>query len=315
MDDLERISEVMLVTRQARQLLPVLEEISSRSEFPTRPVEFAHGLCFDTRMELESIAALAERLPQSVVCDTAAQALLVPQGGPPKGVLERPGDVIRNLSTNNSWLTLLNVEDDPAYAELMDTALDQVELGMRERIGEMCQRAGFILTSSPRSVTPVHFDIEHSLLMQVSGSKRVSIGRFESEEAHRHEVDRYFDGSHGRIESMPQELVSIDLEPGTGVFIPSLVPHWVHNDPAVSISITLTFFTAASLRDSRIEDLNSRLRRLHLSPRPPGTSAVADIVKTAAIGALRIGGHLRSGAAQARARRRVDSRAERTKAS
>ena len=142
-------------------------------------------------MQLEAIADLAERLPQSVVCDTAAQALLVPRGGPPKGVLDRPGDVIRSLSSNNSWLTLLNVEDDPAYAEMMDAALDQVELGMRAREGEMRQRAAFVLTSSPSSVTPVHFDIEHSLLMQTSGSKRVSIGRFESEEAHRYEVDRY----------------------------------------------------------------------------------------------------------------------------
>jgi mannose-6-phosphate isomerase-like protein (cupin superfamily) len=302
------------VTHPARQLLPALEEMSSGIEFPRRPVGFSHGLCLDPRMELESIAALAERLPESVVCDTAAQALLVPRGGPPKGVLERPGDVIRNLSTNNSWLTVLNVEDDPAYAEMMDTALDQVQLGMRKREGEMRERAAFILTSSPSSVTPVHFDIEHSLLMQVSGSKRVTIGRFESEAAHRHEVDRYFDGSHGRIESMPPELVSFDLEPGTGVYIPALVPHWVHNDPAVSISITLTYFTDASLRDSRIEDFNSRLRRLHLDPRPPGKSVVADTAKTVAIGALRIGGQLRSGIARARERRGVDGGTERTNA-
>ena len=212
------------MTRPARQLPAALEELSFRSQFPTRPAEFVHGLHLDPRMHLESIADLAERLPQSVVCDTAAQALLVPRGGPPKGVLDRPGDVIRSLNSNNSWLTLLNVEDDPAYAEMMDAALDQVELGMREREGKMRQRAAFILTSSPSSVTPVHFDIEHSLLMQTSGSKRVTIGRFESEAAHRYEVDRYFDGSHGRIESMPQELMSYQLEPGTGVYIPPLVP-------------------------------------------------------------------------------------------
>jgi hypothetical protein len=278
---------------------PVLEEVSFGSEFPTRPMKFLHGLNLDPRMELESIADLAERLPQSVVFDTADQPLLVPKGGPPKGVLERPGDVIRNLDSNNSWLTLLNVEDDPAYAELMDRALDQVELGMRD---EMRQRAAFILTSSPNSVTPVHFDIEHSLLTQVSGTKKVTIGRFESEAAHRHEVDRYFDGSHGRMESIPGELMSFNLEPGTGVYIPSLVPHWVHNGPAISISITLTYFTNAALRDSRIEVLNSHLRRLHLHPRPPGMSAVADATKAAVIRAFRMPSQLRSGVATARTR-------------
>ena len=61
-----------------------------------------------------AIADLADRLPRrSVIYDTAAQPLLVPQGGPPRGALARPGDVIRNLHSANAWLTLLNVEDDP----------------------------------------------------------------------------------------------------------------------------------------------------------------------------------------------------------
>jgi hypothetical protein len=290
---------------------PTLEQIPFGEAFPKRPTEFVHRLHRDDRLELESIVDLAHRLSQSVIYDTAAQALLVPRGGPPKGVLDRPGDVIRNLSDNNSWLTLLNIEDDPTYAEMMNTALDQVEAGMCERQGEMRDRAAFIFASSPNSITPAHFDIEHSLLMQVIGSKTVSIGRFESEAAYRYEIDRYWDGSHGRIESMPQELASYHLEPGTGVYIPPLVPHWVHNDPAVSVSVTLTYFTAATLRENRIEHLNSRLRRFHLNPRPPGQSVPADVAKTAAIGTWRIAMNLRSGIAGCATRRGVAGTAER----
>lgn len=294
METLERIRRWVLEARPARQRLPALEEIPSAPGFPTRPVPFAHDLHLDPRLSIESIADLAERLPASVVHDTAAQGLLVPHGGPPKGALEEPGSVIRSLNGNSSWLTLLNVEQDPAYAALMNTALDRVELGARDREGAMRQRAAFILASSPSSVTPVHFDIEHSLLMQASGSKRVCVGRFD-DAAKRHEVDRYFDGSHGRMEFVPEELVTFDLEPGTGVYIPPVVPHWVHNDPAISISITLTYFTAATQREYRLEDLNARLRRLHLDPRPPGRSSVVDAAKTAVIGAWRIGAQLRSG--------------------
>lgn len=290
------------MTRPGHQVPPALEEISLGREFPSRPTEFTHGLHLDHRMKLESIAELAHRLPQSVVCDTASQSLLAPKGGPPKGVLDRPDDVIRNLATNKSWLTLLNAEDDPSYAEMMNTALDLVGPGRRQGGGEMRQRAAFILTSSQNSVTPVHFDIEHSLLVQVSGSKRVHIGRFETEAAHRHEIDRYFDGSHGRIESMPQELTHYDLEPGIGVYIPPLVPHWVYNGPAVSVSITLTYFTAATQRQYRIEHLNSRLRRLRLNPRPPGKSMPTDVAKTAVIDAWRMGAQLRSGIAAAKTR-------------
>src|SRR5262252_9898876 len=168
---------------------PTIGQIPFDNAFPGRSVEFIHDLHLDDRLTLASVADLADRLPRrSVIADTAAQPLLVPQGGPPRGALSRPGDVIRDLDNANAWLTLLNIEDDPAYADLMNTMLDQLEQGMTPQQGKMCKRVGFVFVSSPNSVTPAHFDIEHSLLMQVSGAKRVSFGRFESEEARRHEV-------------------------------------------------------------------------------------------------------------------------------
>jgi hypothetical protein len=291
-----------LLTRPTGQRPPTLEEIPFAGAFPDQPTEFFHGLQDDHRLSLQSIADLADRLPHSVIYDTAAQPLLVPEGGPPKGALERPGDVIRNLADANAWLTLLNVEQDPGYAALMNATLDRLEPGMRDRQGKMRNRAGFIFVSSPNSVTPVHFDIEHSLLMQVSGSKTVSVGRFDSEADCRHETDRYWDGSHGRIEAIPPQLASFPLVPGIGAYIPPLVPHWVHNGPAISISITFTYFTAASVRQNRIEHLNARLRRLHLTPRPPGQSASVDAAKAAVTGTLGFARNLGSGITAATSR-------------
>ena len=136
----------------------------------------------------------------------------------------------------------------------------------------MRNRVAFIFVSSPNSVTPVHFDIEHSLLMQVSGCKTVSIGAFESDAARRHEVDRYWDGSHGRMEAVPQELATYPLTPGGGVYIPPGTPHWVHNGPDISISVTLTYFTAATVRENRIEDFN--FATATTSSEPSNTRAV-----------------------------------------
>jgi hypothetical protein len=248
---------------------------------------------------LAAVADLADRLPrQSVIADTAAQPLLVPQGGPPRGALDRPGDVIRDLRNANAWLTLLNVEADPGMAELMNANLDQLESGMiarhGNRRGKMRKRVAFVFVSSPNSVTPVHFDIEHSLLMMVSGKKTVSIGRFESDAVRRHEFDRYWDGSHGRIENLPPEVATYTMTPGRGVYIPPGTPHWVHNGPDISLSVTLTYFTAATVRENRIEDFNSHLRRRHMKPQEPGHSAIVDTAKVCAIGALTIGQRLRS---------------------
>jgi hypothetical protein len=286
-----------LVARPVQQMSPTLREIPFGGVFPEQPTEFVHGLHQDDRLGLPAIADLADRLSGSVIYDTAAQPLLVPEGGPPKGALDHPGDVIRNLDEANAWLTLLNVEDDPDYAEMMNTTLDELEEGMLARSGKMRNRAAFIFVSSPNSVTPVHFDIEHSLLMQVRGSKTVTIGRFEDEVARRHETERYWDGSHGRIESMPPQLRPCPLTPGLGVYLPPVVPHWVHNGPAISISITFTYFTTATVRKNRIEDLNARMRRLHLSPRPPGQSAPVDAAKIAAIGAWGLARNVRTGIA------------------
>jgi hypothetical protein len=270
--------------RPAGQELPSLGQLPSGGAFPGEPAEFVHGLREDARLTLAAIADLADRLPRrSVICDTAAQPLLVPRGGPPRGAQPRPGDVIRNIEDANAWLTLLNIEADPAYGDLMNATLDQLEPGMAGQQGKMRNRVGFIFVSSPNSVTPAHFDIEHSLLMQVSGSKTVSFGRFESDQARRHEVERYWDGSHGRIESLPPQLASYPLAPGRGVYIPPVAPHWVHNGPAISLSVTLTYFTAATERENMIEAFNARLRQLHLAPRPPGRSVPADAAKVAAM--------------------------------
>ena len=280
------------------QVPKTIGQLAFDDAFPGRSIEFIHDLHHDNRLTLTAVADLADRLPRrSVIADTAAQPLLVPQGGPPRGALERPGDVIRDLHNANAWLTLLMVEDDPGMAEIMNTHLDQLEAGMTAKQGKRAKlrkRVAFVFVSSPNSVTPVHFDIEHSLLMQVSGSKTVSIGRWGSDAARRHEFNRYWDGSHGRIEDLPPEVAAYTMTPGRAVYIPPGTPHWVHNGPGISLSVTLTYFTAATVRENRVENFNAHLRRRHMNPQEPGRSTAVDTVKVCAMGALSIGQRLRS---------------------
>jgi Cupin superfamily protein len=279
------------------QGLMTIGQIAFDDAFPGQSMEFAHDLHLDERLTLASIADLADRLPRrSVIADKATQPLLAPQSGPPRGALERPGDVIRDLHNANAWLTLANVEDDPGMADVMNTQLDQLESGMSTKRGKrvrMRKRVAFVFVSSPNSVTPVHFDIEHSLLMQVSGCKTVSIGRWEDDADRRHEFNRYWDGSHGRIETLKPEETAYTMTPGRAVYIPPGTPHWVHNGPDISLSVTLTYFTAATVRENRVEDFNAHLRRRQLKPREPGHSAPVDIAKSYAMGAWAMGRRLR----------------------
>jgi len=284
------------------QVPKTIGQIPFDDAFPGRSVGFVHDLHHDDRLTLAAVADLADRLPRrSVIADTATQPLLVPQGGPPRGVLERPGDVIRDLRNANAWLTLLMVEEDPGMADLMNTHLDQLESGISAKQGKrvkMRKRVAFVFVSSPNSVTPV--DIEHSLLMQVSGCKTVSVGRFESDATRRHEFDRYWNGSHGRIEDLQPEVASYTMTPGRAVYIPPGTPHWVHNGPDISLSVTLTYFTAATVRENRVENFNAKLRRRNLNPREPGRSAAVDTAKVCALGLWTIGQRLRSVSAGAK---------------
>jgi len=64
---------------------PTIGQIPFEGAFPARPVEFVHDLDLDDRLTLAAVADLADRLGRrSVIYDTAAQPLLVPQGGPPR---------------------------------------------------------------------------------------------------------------------------------------------------------------------------------------------------------------------------------------
>jgi hypothetical protein len=258
-----------------------------------QPVEFGHALADHPLLTLGGIADLADALPRdSIIYDTADQALLVPQGGPPRGTLDRPGDVIRRLDENRSWLTLLNIEQHPAYAKLMNDCLDEVEPNIAARGVDMRNRVGFVFLSSPNSTTPAHFDIEHSLIMQVRGQKRLTFGRFEAPEAERHEVVRYWDGSHGRIETLPPEFTAFDLTPGVGVYIPPIAPHWVRNGDVVSISVTLTFFTPDT---DRSRWCRRSTRAGGACTGRPGESPLVDRAKVAAMRSYALRRHLRPG--------------------
>ena len=249
-----------------------------------RPVQFRHNLQEHPLLELGAIADLADRLAgHSVVSESAVKPLLVPAGGPARGAEPRPGDLIRDVEHSGSWLTLLNVEQDPAYGELVDTCLDQFQPYVERFPRDMRRRAGFIFVSSPNSITPAHFDIEHSLIMQIRGHKTLTYGEFGTRRAREHEVRRYWSGSHGRIESLPSESLSYELEPGIGALIPPITPHWVRNGEAPSVSVTLTFFTRDTDEDTLIQSLNSRLRRLRISPKEAGQSPITDVAKVSAM--------------------------------
>ena len=247
---------------------------------------FRHELSSHPLLKIEAIADLADRLAaHSVVCDEAVKPLLVPGGGPPRGVVSRPGDLIRDVESSGTWMTLLNVEQDHAYRDLMEECLKDLAPFAQRFAGDIRRPAGFIFVSSPNSVTPAHFDIEHSIPMQIQGERTLGVGVFATPGDKEREIGRYWSGSHGRIEVMPVERATYGTEPGFGAYIPPLQPHWIKNGPSPSVSMTLTFFTRDNDEDSLVRAFNQHLINRGRRPTPPGRSLIKDAAK---VGVMRL---------------------------
>ena len=56
--------------------------------------------------------------------------------------------------------------------------VDEVEQFVGDRHGGMHYRRGYIFISAPNATTPVHFDPEQNLLLQIRGRKEMNVGRF-----------------------------------------------------------------------------------------------------------------------------------------
>jgi Cupin superfamily protein len=249
--------------------------------FARRSIAVNHGLVEHPLFSLDAIADLADRLPDDSVRRERGNLPLVNREGYVDVGAGRPGETIRDIERNGFRVSLRDIQQDPPYAALIDECLDEVEEILRDREGGMRRRTGYLFITAPASNTPMHFDPEHSFLLQVRGVKHVNVAAFEDDSIRQRELDRYYDGNECDFAAMEEVAEAFRLDPGVGVYLPSFVPHWVTTEAGISISFSIPFYTALSERAESVNRINRRLRRMHMSPRGPGHSEPVDRVKAA----------------------------------
>jgi Cupin superfamily protein len=77
-----------------------------------------------------------------------------------------------------------------------------------------------------------------------------------------------------------------EMDPGDAVYVPPHAPHMVKNGPTASISFSITFRTPELERIQRVSSINARIRRLGLTPKPPGRRPAVDRLKASTSRAL-----------------------------
>ncbi|MBA4354220.1 MAG: transcriptional regulator [Novosphingobium sp.] len=253
-------------------------DASSRTAFaasyPETPHKLVHNLRNHPLMQLNALAEMAEALPDRSVEFNRADLPLGLNGekAPANGI--GIGETIRNIATTGSWAALKNIEQATAYNALLSELLEELRPTIEARTGAMLKPQGFVFVTSPGGITPYHFDPEHNILLQLLGSKVMTMfpagdSRYAPDETH----EGYHTGG-GRELFWRDELRSGGCEwplmPGEALYVPVMSPHFVNNGPAPSVSLSITWRSEWSFAEADARAFNGLLRKIGLNPRTPG---------------------------------------------
>jgi hypothetical protein len=253
------------------------------ADFPQAPFPVRHRLVDHPLFAIERLLELSRVLPESSVEYNAGDIPLnmASQASPRTGLSAE--ETIRRIQEAKSWMVLKNVEQDPAYARLLEECLAEVQALSATRVHGMYNKEAFIFLSSPGSTTPFHVDPEHNFLLQIRGSKMVAIfDPFDAVVATEADIDRALFGEVRNLTYQPEfegRGRLFDLAPGTGAHFPVAAPHWVKNGPEVSVSFSITFRSLESERAASLRQFNMALRRRGWRPTPLGSGPWRDAAK------------------------------------
>ena len=241
--------------------------------YPLQAGLLHHHLPDHPLLSIEALAQLGEGLPASEVEYNPGN---VPIGIRPEDIPSNGlsiGETIRTIDSNGSWAVLKNIENVSAYRTLLMDLLGELKSVVEPRTGAMLTPQGFIFISSPGSITPFHFDPEHNILLQLRGTKVMNVWPSGDERfAHRREHERYHTGGHRNLpweEGYRDGGQQVPLGPGDAVLMPVMAPHFVTNGDAPSISLSITWRSEWSYRESEAHAANAALRRMGLDPAMP----------------------------------------------
>tara|TARA_R110002110_G_scaffold59726_2_gene168698 strand:+ start:5626 stop:6537 length:912 start_codon:yes stop_codon:yes gene_type:complete len=271
-----------------------IEEGSVSGPMPKKTFRVSHSLAGHPLFTLDRLARLAGSLPPGQVEFNGPVAPHQdPNLTPSNGMT--PEETVRRIEEAKSWLVLKYVDTDPEYKALLDACLDQVAEQTGGLMGDARQRHAFIFVTSPGNVTPFHLDPELNFLLQIRGTKRMSLFDHRDREIVSLENTEQFPGSHRNLpysESFEAKAIHQHIEPGEGIFVPIFDPHWVKNGNEVSVSFSITWTTKESERLVKLSRVNAVLRKLGMPQSEAGANRAWDGIKIAAYDASRPGYNL-----------------------
>ena len=260
--------------------------------YPQKPVVLSHNLLTHPLLTLDALAGLAATLPaDSIEYNPGKLPIGIAPEAIPKAKLSAV-ETIKNIADCGSWMVLKRIEQQPDYARLFDSILAELKPITTPATGAMLRCEAFVFVTSPGSITPFHFDPEHNILMQIMGSKVMTLFSADDEELLGPRVhESYHLGGHHRNLGWQDDYASrgtpITLTPGKALHVPVKAPHFVRNGPDVSISLSVTWRSDWTFAEADARAFNHVLRKVGLNPARPAAYPARNMAKALAYRALR----------------------------
>jgi hypothetical protein len=275
-----------------RNLLSLDDDLFT-AYFDRHPFKITHNLVGHPLLQLPRLIELARSLGHPILYFRGDHAInqVDSDSGARRTFIERklarpelsPVETLAQIESCRAWMQLRDVGTDPEYAQLLGKIIEEFRLPSERVASGLSAPRADIFVSSPGSTTPFHLDEEHNFLLQIRGSKKLSIADgFNPAVLDRERLRAYFRGS-GELapysEHLEEHSVHIDLRPGEGVHIPPCHPHWVQNGDTVSISLGVLWFSDVTARRRHLYRVNGWLERVGLHPSQPGDNPTSDSIK------------------------------------
>jgi Cupin-like domain len=276
----------------AQKVFPEAAMDTLAAIYPAQTAKLAHTLLDHPLLQLDALVALATAIPRDSVEYNPGN---LPVGIDPKDMPMSDlgiAETIRSIEENGSWMVIKRIEQHPAYAQLLRDTLAELNAIVEPRTGAMLGMEGFIFISSPGAVTPFHFDPEHNILLQVRGSKTMTVFSSQDETLVKPEAHELFHlGGHHRNHPWRDEFSdrgeAMFIVPGEAIYVPVKAPHWVKNGDAVSISLSITWRSDWSYAEADARAFNHVMRNVGIVPRSPAPYPARNLAKAYAYRAIR----------------------------
>lgn len=255
------------------------------SEFNTaRFAPITHDFAQHPALTMPALRALALRLAATGQCrfippDATQTSAFDHQPAPANGA--GIDEVFDQIAKPGAWIALYNIESDPQYKRFLSEVRTAFDPLLRAEQSGVFNVGGFVFISCAPSITPFHIDRENNFWLQIRGEKTISVWAADDPSViHPATAEKFIlnrDLADVRLtDEINRYRHDFQMQPGQGLFFPSLTPHMTRCDPPPSdqltepsISIGVVFYSDQTRHQAQAMAFNRLLRRAGLNPAPP----------------------------------------------